>query len=358
MDGQVRCDGNKQGCRRCSEKRLSCVYSESRVGKVVGKRRKRPVDDSIGNINSQSWIVNTAPVQSIPSPANTQVSEDSAKRHCGPPSWTTFIAGGDEQGFLNFDETADSLHAIDMSNNRSFSMTSDLTFFTNSGLPTPALSPPQFTRYLSPAQLETRPTSRHTFVPANTSKLQLPQHNPAVGRHAEVAQEDEEMVCIKLLAHLKKHASDDMQPREFQIDLLRKCNAAMQRILNSKTIRSDYACHLVLSSIITHLVRLCERLCLCKMEEPRAVDSQFLQDQVHFADAMPGFFDAAVSAGPVHGEQDQLVNLVKEVMSFISAIGEMLKRKPIQGFQYLGRHETLHVELEQRLRQASMLLHS
>jgi hypothetical protein len=337
---------------------LSCVYSESRVGKVVGKRRKRPVDDSIGNINSQSWIVNTAPAQSIPSPANTQGSEESAKRHCGAPSWTSFIAGGDEQGFLTFDESTDALHAIDMTDNRSFSMTSDMTFFNNSGLPTPALSPPQFTRYLSPAQLETRPASRHTFVPADPSKLQLPQHNPAVVRHVENMQEDEEMVCIKLLAHLKKHASEEMQPREVQIELLRKCNAAMQRILRSKTIRSDYACHLVLSSIITHLVRLCERLCLGKMEEPRAVDSQFLQDQVHFAEAMPGFFDAAISSCSAPGEQEQLINLVKEVMQFISAIGEMLKRKPIQGFQYLGRHETLHVELEQRLRQASMLLQS
>ena len=88
------------------------------------------------------------------------------------------------------------------------------------------------------------------------------------------------------------------------------------------------------------------------------MDSQFLQDQVHFAEAMPGFFEAVVPSCSVSGEQDQLINLVKEVMSFISAIGEMLKRKPIQGFQYLGRHETLHVELEQRLRQASMLLQS
>lgn len=352
----MRCDGNKQGCRRCSEKRLSCVYSESRVGKVVGKRRKRPVDDSIGNINSQSWIVNTAPVQSIPSPANTQGSEEPAKRHCGVSPWTSFIAGPEEQAFINFEETTDALHAIEMADNRSFSMASDMTFFNNSGLPTPALSPPQFTRYLSPGQLETRPTSRHTLVQADASKLQLPQRSPAATRHMENVQEDEEMVCIKLLAHIKKHASDEMQPRDLQIDLLRKCNAAMQRILKSKTIRSDYACHLVLSSIITHLVRLCEKLCLCKMEESRTLESQFLQDQVHFAEAMPGFFDAAMCSTMVLSEQDQLVHLVAEVMSFISAVGEMLKQKPIPGFQYLGRHETLHFELEQRLRQASMQL--
>lgn len=323
---------------------------------MVGKRRKRPVDDSIGNINSQSWIVNTAPVQSIPSPANTQGSEEPAKRHCGVSPWTSFIAGPEEQAFINFEETTDALHAIEMADNRSFSMASDMTFFNNSGLPTPALSPPQFTRYLSPGQLETRPTSRHTLVQADASKLQLPQRSPAATRHMENVQEDEEMVCIKLLAHIKKHASDEMQPRDLQIDLLRKCNAAMQRILKSKTIRSDYACHLVLSSIITHLVRLCEKLCLCKMEESRTLESQFLQDQVHFAEAMPGFFDAAMCSTMVLSEQDQLVHLVAEVMSFISAVGEMLKQKPIPGFQYLGRHETLHFELEQRLRQASMQL--
>lgn len=234
-------------------------------------------------------------------------------------------------------------------------MTSEMTFFNNSGLPTPALSPPQFTRYLSPAQLETRPTSRHPFVQADTNSQPL-QRSPAITRHADNVQEDEEMVCIKLLAHIKKHACDDMQPRELQIDLLRKCNAAMQRILRSKTIRSDYSCHLVLSSIITHLVRLCEKLCLCKMEEPRALDSQFLQDQVHFAEAMPGFFDAAICSSLALGEPDQLVHLITEVMSFISVVGEMLKQNPMPGFQYLGRHETLHFELEQRLRQASMQL--
>ncbi|RMD44693.1 hypothetical protein DV735_g242, partial [Chaetothyriales sp. CBS 134920] len=45
FSAKVRCNGDKTGCARCMEKKLSCVYSESRVGKVVGKRRKRLIEE-------------------------------------------------------------------------------------------------------------------------------------------------------------------------------------------------------------------------------------------------------------------------------------------------------------------------
>ncbi|KIX00737.1 uncharacterized protein Z518_09802 [Rhinocladiella mackenziei CBS 650.93] len=357
FSAKVRCDGNKQGCRRCSEKKLSCVYSESRVGKVVGKRRKRPIDDSIGNINSQNWIVNgTVPLQSIPSPATTHGSDESTKRHGNTPSWTSFIAAPD-QGFLPFDDTADSLNAIDTADNRSFSVTSDLALFNNSGLPTPALSPPQFTRYLSPAQLETRPTSSQASGRIDPSRLHPPTSQVPRTRQVDATPEDEETVCLKLLAHLKKHAADELQPREAQLELLKKCNAAVRRVLCSKTIRSDYACHLLLSNIIHHLVRLCERLCQGKQDEPRNIDSQFLQDQVHF-EAVPGFFDTAAPQPLSQTEQESILSLIEEVMASASVVGDMLKRKPLQGFQNLGRHETFHLELEQRLKKARVSLQS
>lgn len=87
------------------------------------------------------------------------------------------------------------------------------------------------------------------------------------------------------------------------------------------------------------------------------MDSQFLQDQMHFVDAMPGFFDHGVPQTTTKVEHEYLVMLVQEVLAIVTTVGEMLKRKPLQGFQYLGRHETLHVELEYRLREASVFLH-
>jgi hypothetical protein len=266
-----------------------------------------------------------------------------------------FIAGGDP-GFLRFDEAAESFNAIEMANSRSYSVTSELTFFNNSGLPTPALSPPQFARYLSPSQLEARPTSSQAYGAVDPSKLYPARTMATSAPHPDTTPEDEEVVCIKLLAHLKRHSADESQPRATQLALLKKCNAAVRRILHSKTIRSDYSCHLLLSNILSHLVRLCERLCHGKSDEARNSESQFLQDQVHF-ETVPGFFDHTMSQALPPQEQDIMLSLTKEVTTFASTLGDMLKRKPLSGFQSLGRHETFHVELEQRLRRAAAQLY-
>ncbi|KAL6245835.1 hypothetical protein RBB50_006988 [Rhinocladiella similis] len=366
FSAKVRCDGNKQGCCRCSEKRLSCTYSESRVGKVVGKRRKRPLPDLSGNVSSQPWIVNgtVCPVQSIPSPAASHGSEESAKAHCPVPSWSSSaFSATPDQGLMTFDETTETLNAIEMANNRSFSMTSEVSFFTNNGLPTPALSPPQFTRYLSPAHLDPQPTAKQGLsVPIDPRRLCPPGHSASFARQVgpSVFQEDEETVCIKLLALLKRHSLDDFEARETQLELLKKSNAAVRGLLQSKTIRSAYTCHLLLSNILNHLVCLCERLCLNMIQDSRhlSVESQFLQDQVHF-DAVPGFFEHGTLAAPQAvqaPDEATLRTLLGEVMSFASTVGGMLKRKPLDGFQSLGRHETFHVDLERRLGKAMDLL--
>jgi hypothetical protein len=95
----------------------------------------------------------------------------------------------------------------------------------------------------------------------------------------------------------------------------------------------------------------------------RSLESQFLQDQVHYEGVVPGYFENAV----VHmipqqalqaPEQETMMALNSEVMSFASTVADMLKRKPHGGFQTLGRHESFHAELEQRLMKASALLQS
>ena len=236
-----------------------------------------------------------------------------------------------------------------MADCRSYSMASDLSFFHSNGLPTPCFSPPQSTRYLSPAQLETCPTSRQSPCRVDPAKLH-PQRYTSFSSNGNLHPEDKETVCIKLLAHLKKHSSDESQTQEVQLDLLKKSNAAVRRILRSKSIRRDYSCHLLLSSIINHLVRLCERLCQGKLE-----DSHFLPEQVHFG-GVPGFFDTPVVPRAAVVDQGMASSLVREVAEFTSIVGDFLKRKPIYGFQHLGRHETFHVELEQRLQKATELL--
>jgi hypothetical protein len=233
-----------------------------------------------------------------------------------------------------------------MADNRSYSMTSDLSFFSNSGLPTPSLSPPQFTRYLSPAQVESRPISRQSSCPVDPSKLH-PQRYGTFPRSVEQGIEDEETICIKLLSHLKKHSADDMQSREMQLELLGKSNAAVRRLLRSTTVRTDYSCHLLLSSIIHHLVRLCEALCQDESLE--------CHEQVYF-EGIPGFFDTPVPQASIPFNQELAGSLIAEVMAFTTIVGEFLKKKPVYGFQSLGRQETFHLEMEERLKKATGLL--
>ncbi|EXJ94706.1 hypothetical protein A1O1_03103 [Capronia coronata CBS 617.96] len=333
------------------------AVSESRVGKVVGKRRKRPVEESIGSVHLQTWVVNTTDsVRSIPSPANTQGSEESNKRHCDP--------------LLDFDGTTDSFDAVEMANNRSFSMTSDLSFFPNSGLPTPILSPPRFTRYLSPSQPQARSLSTQASAPVDPDRLHPPSYTMPLARSLHAAADDEETVCIKLLAHLKRHGRDESQPRETQIELLRKCNAAVRRILRSKAIRSDYNCQLLLSNIMSHLARLCERLCdqpRLDPNEPKYIDSEFLQDQLYLETAHT-FFDSALQQQQQQQppppppltppDHEMMAALIKDVLYCTSSVGDMLKKEPLEGFQMLGRHEAFQIELEQRLKRAMALVSS
>ncbi|EXJ88921.1 hypothetical protein A1O3_01985 [Capronia epimyces CBS 606.96] len=248
-----------------------------------------------------------------------------------------------------------------MAGSRSFSVASELSLFPHSGLPTPTLSPPLFARYLSPIQPQTRPPSRQAFTPVDPSKLHPQSYGAPLSQKPHATPDDEETVCIKLLAHLKRHGQDESQHHETQIELLKKSNAAVRRILQNKMLRSDYACQLVLSSIVNHLVCLCERLCgqsRLDADEARNANSQCLQDQLHF-EAGPPFANYAIQHQPCSpSDQEMMVALVEDVLYFTSSTGDMLKKKPISGFQTLGRHETFHVELEQRLKRAIALIRS
>jgi hypothetical protein len=52
-------------------------------------------------------------------------------------------------------------------------------------------------------------------------------------------------------------------------------------------------------------------------------------------------------------DPEKVMAQVKDVSSFASTLGAMLKRKPLGGFQSLGRHESFHAQLEQRLERAA-----
>lgn len=323
---------------------MNCVYSESRVGKVVGKRRKRLLDDSIGRVDSEAWVVNQDQVNSIPSPAATNSSsESSSKRHCADNSWTYFLAD-EAQSLLDCNEAGEALQSLDMATNRSLSVSSDNAFIPHGGLQTPSLSPLQ-SRYLSPAALDARPMSRQTSTTAENSLLTTQTMVPSV------VPEDEETVCIKLLSHLKKYSTSASQSRPFQVDLVSKSSASVRRILRSPTARRDYSCQLLLTSIMTHLTTLCESLCNMGQEE-RTRHDQSLQG----ANSTRETFDLQTGLVQQQTSSESLRPLILEASSLANELGNLLKRRPLDGFQVQGRQEAWIVELQLRLRTALTIL--
>ncbi|KAL4917035.1 hypothetical protein BDW62DRAFT_202197 [Aspergillus aurantiobrunneus] len=77
---KVRCSGEKTGCQRCSNLRLKCAFSISRIGKVPGKRSKAnrvaSMSTSSAPISTSSSSMST-PMMSPPLATTTRPSESS-----------------------------------------------------------------------------------------------------------------------------------------------------------------------------------------------------------------------------------------------------------------------------------------
>lgn len=313
---------------------------------MVGKRRKRPLDESIGQVNSEAWVVNNYfPSPSMPSPATTSSSDEHSKRSCTNSSWTSFIA--DDQTPPTW-ETPDEQYQppFDMEQARCFSLSNEQYMGSLSGLPTPALSPPQV-GYLSPMALETRPVSRQSSIMTNTNMLRPAMAAPLQRTPEPPAPEDEEMVCIKLLAHIKKQ-SETQQTPDSALSLLRKVNAALKRIIASKTARSDYSCQLLLTSILNSLVAHCERTSKLHLDARASQQSLAFQPSSEY-------FNASFPAQQPQSQSDAadaatLRELILTVSNIAATLTDSLKRKPLNGFQTLGRHESLMLTLGQRLK--------
>jgi hypothetical protein len=101
-------------------------------------------------------------------------------------------------------------------------------------------------------------------------------------------------------------------------------------------VRSNYTCQLLLSSILTHIADLCELVA-------SAHRSPFAPEQ-----AQTEYFDRPQQRQPAKDVKTAVV----EATNLATEVGEFLKRKPLNGFQVLGRHESHHIELDLRLQRA------
>lgn len=277
----------------------------------------------------------------MPSPATTNTSDEHSKRSCTNSSWTSFIA--EDQTPPTWDTPDEQYQAaFDMEQARCFSLMNEQYMGSLSSLPTPALSPPQV-RYLSPMALETRPVSRQSSIVTNNNLLRPASADPTQRTPEPQVPEDEEMVCIKLLAHIKKQ-SQIHQTLESAIGLLRKVNAALKRIIASKVARSDYSCQLLLTSIMNSLVAHCETT--SKLHH----DAVTAQQTFAFQPSSEYFNASFPTQQSDSAERATLRELIQTVSNISSTLADSLKRKPLNGFQTLGRHESLMLTLGQRLK--------
>lgn len=315
------------------------------VGKVVGKRRKRPLPDSkLGDSQSTPWNVSTGSI-AMPSPASTQVSEVSNKRNCMSNDWTSLISY-DDQNSLDFSACDGQFLNLDLCQESSLSSVNESSFLMNTGLPTPSMSPPDM-QFLTPSDLEA--WSRQTSVSKNHDQSIPAQYamRSQSARHQAYHVEDDETVCLRLLSHLKQFSSQQRQPLQLTLSLVHRTNATIRRLLRSRTIRSDYTCHLLLTSIVLHLISLCEKASSTLQKQPLKPysDQDFINECYLTENEQESSADSVRQDTQVADSTASSKSLVHDSALLCSSIGDLLKRKPLNGFQTLGRHESALIEI-------------
>lgn len=320
------------------------------VGKVVGKRRKRPLPDSrMGESKTSPWNVTMGPI-TMPSPASTHVSELSNKRNCMSNDWTSLISYED-QSPLDFSACDEQFIHLDLGQDGNLGQPNEQAFIMNTGLPTPSMSPPDM-QFLSPSDLEAcsqqhLASTRHHDQTILT-QYAVPSHT---GRPQSSQAEDDETVCIKLLAHLKRFSSQPRQSLQSTLSLISKTNAAVKRLLRSRSIRTEYTCHLLLTSIMLHLASIYEQVLTTQQSRPQS-QSKSYSEQEFINECYLAENDQEPSSDLTH-QDTQAADSSTSVKSYVhestllcSGIGDLLKRKPLNGFQTLGRHESALIEVE------------
>ncbi|RHZ55537.1 Zn(II)2Cys6 transcription factor domain-containing protein [Aspergillus thermomutatus] len=71
---KVRCSGEKTGCTRCSNLGYTCIYVESRVGKVQGNRSRRRATQTENDMQRPSMTARASATESSSSPSTPAAS--------------------------------------------------------------------------------------------------------------------------------------------------------------------------------------------------------------------------------------------------------------------------------------------
>ena len=324
---------------------------------MVGKRRKRPLLDSKSDSSKPpQWNI-TPGSAALPSPSPSVVSEQKNRPSDVSHDWTNMITFDDqpgldfsqcdEQQFLNLELAEDSEPS-----------TIGGILPTMHSLSTPSVSPPE-KQFLSPADLDGRSQSSPPILNPSHQTAHVACYS-SIFQEFQPLVEDDETVCIKLLAQLKRFSTHGRHNFIGILTLINKINATLRRLLQSRTIRTDYTCQLLLTNVLLHIATLCEQL-LDVPESSNAAHPEI--DFLHQAYLTEGdntaFPDQRHMPGQTPISKIMAKHSVREAIVLCSTSGDLLKRKPLSGFQILGKQESAHVDIDTRLRRVlASLSHS
>ena len=292
------------------------------VGKVVGKRRKRPLSEpaTSDQTSTKQWNTHPGPT-ALPSPAATESSQ------------TSNIVF-DIKLCQNTDLTTYDFTACDQTNFNYWGMpdadVQSVPWTISNGLLTPCVSPPQMPYIPTDNQLHSRSSSSAPAI-SQPATWQTQPYSPPI----PVA-DDEETTTIKLLAYLKTASLEQQHTFSSIHSLVDRTNKAMIQLLNRPQIQSNYTCQLLFSTILIHLTSFCETMgTLYNLESFN--DLEFINESC-LTDQSP----------PTSKELAKIST--EEAFTICLYVADLLKRKPLNGYQALGRHESAQIELDIRLR--------
>lgn len=73
-------------------------------------------------------------------------------------------------------------------------------------------------------------------------------------------------------------------------------------------------------------------------------------------DSNPGYLDTSMVEQQQAEIHESAKAVVHEAAVLLSAIADLVKGRSVNGYQTLGRHESLHLQLDARLKKALLIL--
>lgn len=368
---QVRCSGEKDGCRRCQNLDHECVYSESRVGKVPGIR----------NRNKRARIGPEQPGMCSPTP--TEIGTRASSKEPAPDSYFPLFDeslldwahasdessepydlsafDSDAASFLDFQESDPALHMSSHPSPGFPGLCADFDFkisdlgFPVDSLPTPPVS--EYGRKPTPAAYTNKMTTPHrqqlgllnpagrkdapkvsTAPPTRTSSPSVPERPQSANSSRGCIS-----ACNEIVEYLDSQIHSDLTALDAVMRVNQIAATELSRILALPECRASASCPLLICIAADQIVTLFE----C------SVRSQGGLPDAHALDLIPdlrfGFFQV---------DREEMVTLrahiitkeLRRSLQVLETLSLALHNPALQSVPSVGLHKKWTADMAHRLR--------